>query len=334
MKKVRIIIIFLFILSVYIIPCSAVTTIKFATLAPEGSTWIKTMHAFDKDIRQSTNGEVKFKIYAGGVAGDDKDVLRKIRFNQYHAGGFTGVGLGEILPEVRVLDAPMLFNNYKEVDYIYSRFTPEFEKKFDEKGFVLLGWIQVGFVYFYSQKEIASMKDLSLRKVWSWEGDPVAATTIKAFGASPILLPVTDVLTSLETHLIDTVYNGPLACVSLQWFTKIKYICPIKITYATGAFLVSKKKFNHIKPEYQKLLKNKAHIYFKKLVEKSRRDDETSLVLMQKNGIKMVTLSKQSENEFKNAAMNARKAMIGKQYSGELLDKIENALLEYRKKNK
>ncbi|CUU06011.1 extracellular solute-binding protein, family 7, partial [Candidatus Kryptobacter tengchongensis] len=95
-----------------------------------------------------------FKIYAGGVAGDEIDVLKKIRIGQYHAGGFTGVGIGEIAPNLRVLDSPFLFKSYDEVDYIYQKFNDEFEKEIENGGFVLLGWAEVGFVYTFTKTPI------------------------------------------------------------------------------------------------------------------------------------------------------------------------------------
>jgi TRAP-type C4-dicarboxylate transport system substrate-binding protein len=112
----------------------AKSKIKFATLAPEGSTWMKIMERFSKDVLKNTNGDVKFKFYWGGVQGDDeKVVIRKMRINQLQSAGFTGVGLGEILPEVRLLESPFLFKTTEEIDYIneklYQRFYNGFEKK-------------------------------------------------------------------------------------------------------------------------------------------------------------------------------------------------------------
>ena len=92
--------------------------IKFATVAPEGSTYLKVLREYADEVEKLTNGEVTFKIYPSQVQGDEKDVLRKIRVGQLHSAGFTGVGLGEILPEIRILELPMLYRNYEEVDYI------------------------------------------------------------------------------------------------------------------------------------------------------------------------------------------------------------------------
>jgi len=130
--------------------------IKFATLAPDGSTWMNVMREFDQAIRKETNGELGFKIYPGGVAGDEKDVLRKIRLGQLHSAGFTGVGLGEVNPEVRIFDSPFLFRNYDEVDFIQQKFFDKFARGFEQNGYVLLGWADVGFVYIYTNSPVNS----------------------------------------------------------------------------------------------------------------------------------------------------------------------------------
>ena len=122
------------------------TKIRFATVAPEGSTWMKVMKEYVKAVKDATNNEVTFKVYPGQVAGDEKDVLRKIRIGQLDSGGFTGVGLGEIVPEVRILDSPFLFKSHEEIDYVSSRLFDYFSQKFEEKGFILLGWAEVGCV--------------------------------------------------------------------------------------------------------------------------------------------------------------------------------------------
>ena len=129
----------IFILFCLTLIINASTKIKFATVATEGSTWMKVMHQLAEAVEDSTEGEVKFKIYPGAVQGDEKDVLRKMRIGQLHSAGFTGVGLGEILPEVRIMDAPFLFNTYEEVDYVSSKLSDHFAQKFEEKRIYFAG---------------------------------------------------------------------------------------------------------------------------------------------------------------------------------------------------
>jgi TRAP-type transport system periplasmic protein len=142
--------------------------IKFATLAPEGSSWMKQMRQLALEVSEKTQGQVKFKFYPGGVSGDEKDVIRKIRIGQLHSAGFTGVGLGDILPEVRVLDLPFLFETSEEVAYVYNAMNEYFMRAFEEKGYVLLGWVPVGWVHFFSVPKIESIEDLRLSRPWLW----------------------------------------------------------------------------------------------------------------------------------------------------------------------
>ncbi|MEJ2054458.1 MAG: TRAP transporter substrate-binding protein DctP [Calditrichaceae bacterium] len=260
--------------------------IKFATVAPEGSTWMMVMDEYNKAVQEATNGQVKFQIYAGMVQGDEKDVLRKIRINQLQAGGFTGVGLGTILPEVRILDAPFLFRNYDEVDYIKNKFFDRFASNFEQKGFILLGWAEVGWVYVYTNKPVNNVKEFKGVKMWMWEGDPLAEATFKAFDISPIPLPITDVLTSLQTGMIDGVYTSPLACIALQWYTKIKYMIDVPLTNSNGAALVSKRMFKKLTPDQQKALKDLGRQYFDKLTGLSREDNKKSTKAILKSGVK------------------------------------------------
>ncbi len=306
--------------------------IKFATLAPDGTAWMKLMREFADTIKTKTNGEVVFKIYPGGIQGDEKDVLRKIRINQLQGGGFTGLGMGVILPEVRILDTPFLFRNKDEVDFIINKFSDYFASNFEKKGFVLLGWAEVGYVYIYTKKFIRSPDEFKTLKMWMWEGDPVAEATFKAFGLNPIPLSITDVLTSLQTGLIDAVYTSPMACIALQWFTKVNYIIDVPLTNSTGAVLISKRAFKKIKPEYQTLLKEKGFAFFRKLTEISRSDNSESLKMMRKNGLKILPLgSPENLVKFQEMGDKARMELLGKLYDRELLDKIQTALREYRK---
>ena len=166
--------------------------------------------------------------------------------------------------------------------------------------------------------------------MWMWEGDPVAAATLKALGVSPIPLAITDVLTSLQTNMIDTVYTNPLACVSLQWFTKVKYISTLKLTHATGAILVAKRVFQKLTPVQQKNVAELGRQYCRKLVLQAREDDRAALNIMKKNGLKQVNLDPEQVDKFKMACHNARKSLVGKLYSQEMLDKVEKALTEFR----
>lgn len=305
-------------------------TIKFATLAPDGSTWLKVMDEYNNEVQKLTNGAVKFKIYPGGIQGDEKDVLRKIRLGQLQSAGFTGVGLGEILPESRILDAPLLFTNYAEVDHVTGALFDQFVPKFEEAGFVLIGFTEVGFVYVYGNKPMVSIQDLKGVRMWMWEGDPIAEATFNALKVTPIPLSIADVLTSLQTNLIDAVYTSPLACVSLQWYTRVKYMMDYPLADAHGAVLIAKKTFDKIEPQYQKILLDKGREYMQKLVRLSREDNQQSIELMKKNGIEIVQIPKKNLAEFQKAGQEARENLVGKLYSQALLDTVQNEVAQFK----
>ncbi|HTR82802.1 MAG TPA: TRAP transporter substrate-binding protein DctP [Bacteroidota bacterium] len=310
-------------------------TIKFATLAPEGSTWLNVMREYDQAIRKESGGRMGFKIYAGSVAGDEQDVLRKIRLGQYHSAGFTGVGMGKIAPMVRILDAPFFFKNHDEVDYVLAKYDSVFRKAFEDNGFVLLGWAEVGYVYVFTNKPITKVSDLDGVKMWMWEGDPVAEATFQALDVKPIPLSITDVLTSLQTGLVNGIYASPLAAVSLQWFTAVKYMMDVPLTNSAGAVLISKREYESLPADLQEILSRNGSIYMKKLTQLSRQDNDKSLQVLKKNKIIFTQPASQQEYErYEEIGKKARALMAGKLYSQEFLNSVERTLADYRASHK
>jgi len=314
----------------------AQTVVKFATLAPDGSTWMKAMRQFTDETTAKTAGRVKFKVYPGGVSGDEKDVVRKIRLGQLQAGGFTGVGIGEIAPEARLLDTPFLFKNAKEIDYIYKTMDADFRNIFESRGYVLLGWAEVGNVNIFSNTPVTKPEDLRKVKMWIWEGDPIAEASFAALDIKPIPLSITDVMTSLETGMINGVYGSPLSVIALQWFAHMKYVFSLPLTNASGAVLISKKTFDSLSKEDQKVMTDLGEKYFRALTLQSRKDNEQSIgILKAKKLIFTDPASPAVAAELEKAGETARTSLVGKLYSKELLDKVEDALKTFRagKKN-
>jgi TRAP-type C4-dicarboxylate transport system substrate-binding protein len=230
--------------------------IKFATVAPDGSTWMKKIRDYDKEIREKSGGEIGFRFYPGGVAGDELDVLKKMRIGQIHCAAFSGVGFGQILPMVRVLDLPFFFRNEQESDLVHQEMFSFFSKRFDEKGFDLLAWAEVGNVYMFSKKPIQKVSDFSGLKVWAWTGDPIAEETFSTMGVNPIPLAITDVTTALNTGMVDTVYAPILGALALQWHNYVKYMLALPFAHSTGSVLISSNYFNKIDDKYKLMLKD------------------------------------------------------------------------------
>ena len=306
--------------------------IKFATLAPEGSSWMKSMHKLSGKIKKATDGNVVFRFYPGGVSGDEKDVIRKMRIGQLHGAGFTGVGLGQILPEVRVLDLPFLFDSDEEIKHIYSKMDAHFKSLYEEKGYVLLGWVPVGWVHFFSQQPIRSVDDLRQTKPWMWEGDALVEQVYKGLGVQPIPLSITDVLLSLQTGMVNTVYASTQGALALQWFTKVKHVSRLRMGYATGGVLISKKKFDKLSQPYKDAVKKIGEECLQELVELIQKDNLKAHKVLENNDVKWVSLPEEKEKaRFQEAGAIARKNLAGKYFPEELLDKVLNHLKEFRK---
>jgi TRAP-type C4-dicarboxylate transport system substrate-binding protein len=309
-------------------------TIKFATIAPEKTTWYNVMKEYDAAVRKESGGRVGFQIYAGGVLGDEKAVLRKIRAGQLHAGGFTGVAMGEIAPRVRVLDSPFLVRNDDEIDYLYRRFEKEFEQAFVQGGFVLLGWAEVGFVHVFTNTPIHKLDDLKRVKIWTWEGDPVAEAAFRALGISPIPVAFPDVLTSLQTGLIDAFYTPPYAAIQLQWHTRAKYMVETPISDAAGAVLLSKSYFDKLPTDLQDILLRNGKKYLSKITQLAREDNRKAISQIRQAGLVIQQVDEKELPFYIEAGRRARRMLVGKLYTEEFLSTVEQAVEEFRKNPK
>jgi len=305
--------------------------IKFATVAPEGSTWMNTMKELDKTIREKTQGQIAFRIYAGGVAGDELDALRKIRIGQLHSAAFSGVGFGQILPAVRVLDLPFLFRNYKEIDGVHKEMEGFFAEQFRQKDFELLSWAEVGNVHLFSQEPIRKVSDLAKLKVWTWSGDPIAKETFSAMGTNPVPLAITDVTTALNTGMIDTVYAPPLGAIALQWNLSVKTMTSLPLAHSTGAILVSKNFAQKIPAEHFKIMKEEFHLSMERLTLELRKQTEESVAVLEKGGIKILPAPEEADlKEFYKVHDRVAQALTGKVYPKEILDRVYDILKKNR----
>jgi len=291
------------------------------------------MEKIDAEVKKKTGGRVKFKFYAGGRQGDEKDMVRKIRVGQLHAGGFTGVGLGEIAPELRILDAPWLFRDSAEIDHIYKTFASDFETVLDKKGYVLLGWTEVGFANVFSNTPVIKPEDMKKLKIWVWEGDPIAEAAFAALGVHPIPLSITDVNTSLQTGLIDSVYSAPLYAIALQWHEKTKFVYSVPLANASGAVLISKRALKKVKGDDKKILLDTARTELEKLNELTRKENRRALETLKKQGLKITEPASAADlKKYEELGKKARRSLIGRLYSKDLLDRIEAELASFRKK--
>lgn len=309
-------------------------TIKIATIAPKGSNFMNTYEDLIRQIRAKTNGQVDFKIYWGGVQGDEKDVLRKIKLGQLHGGGFMGPGLGEIVPEVRITELPYLFKNYQEVAYVRAGLKDTMHKLFEEKGYVVLGWMDLGFLYTFSKVPLTSLEIARKQKWWTLEGEPIGREMFNVLGISPISLSITDVATSLSTNMIDAANTTPYGAVAFQWYSKFSYMNEFPTSNIVGATIITKKIWDKISPENQKIMMQVSNECHGKLVEATRKEDAQCVQILRNSGIKVIRNNGNLDKDMKyifDAAKTTRENLTGKLYSRELLNRTLGLLEEYRK---
>jgi TRAP-type C4-dicarboxylate transport system substrate-binding protein len=308
----------------------ATTTIKVAVVMPNGSTWTNSLRIMASEIEKQTADEIKFKIYAGGVSGDEVDVIRKMQVNRIHAAGFSGVGLGILLPKIRILEAPMLYKNYEEIDLVKEKLYNEFSEDFEKRGYVLLGFVEAGFVYFYSKKSMSGHDGLKNIKMWVWKSDVVAKTALETFGIKTYPLHLADVNTGLETGMIDSFYSPPLAAIVFQWFSKIQYLLDYPMVNSTGALLIKKNIFDTLSKENQQIFKKSGKKYCRELISLARKDNEKAFAVLKKEGIIFESPTKKQVASFYEDARKIYEKSIPNLYSKELFNRVQDILKTHR----
>lgn len=329
LRKILLIVAFLLVGS---LSTEAKTTFKIGSLAPEGSIWITHFRQFLQDVEQQTGGEITFKLYPGGVMGDDMAMFRKIRAGQLHGGGFTMAGISKIVPDFQILAIPFLFQDYAEIDESIKRLTPFFREKYSEKGLELIGFTEVGLIYPMSSFPITRLSELKQSKSWSPSGDVITATYLQSLGVSPTPLTIPDVLSSLQTGLIDTVYTSLYGTIIMQWFNKVTYVTDTPFGYAYGAIGLSKKRFSRLDAKTQELIHSLADHHFDKLNKETRRLNEESKKVLLSKGVNFVASDPKSLEEYGVAREKTISKLKGKQFSIEGFEKVINTIEQVRQK--
>ncbi len=304
--------------------------IKLATLAPENSSLMQIFHEMNADLLKETGGKVGFKIYSGFVLGDEEDVLRKLRVGMVHAATFTGPALTNINPGMRVLQIPFLFNNYQEVDYVMGRIDGDLRRSFSDRGLEILGWSELGFLYYMSTTPVANLGDVKGKKVWARSNAPMLDVIMQKAGVSPVAINAPDVLIALQTNLVQVVYNSPYYALVTQWNTQIKYITDMPISYIGGALVMDKKVFARIPAPQQEKMKTVCGKHMRRLTERTRKDNVDALEIILKRGVKKVVPSARDVEVFKDLGTRAMMDLGPQYFPQEILSKVRAALAEYR----
>lgn len=320
--------IFLAAIAVLLLSTASVSarTFKIATVAPDGTFWMQEMRAGAEQIKQQTQGRVAFKFYPGGVMGSDDSVLRKIRIGQLQGGAVTSGSMTEIAPDIAIYELPYLFDSLEQVDYVRSKMDSELMASLENKGFVSFGLAEGGFSYMMSDQPLQSVADVRNKKVWIPSNHDVGDAVFSSADISPVPLPISDVLTGLQTGLIDTITTSPIGAIALQWHTKIKYVVDEPLTYFSALLVIDKKAFNKINDEDRQIVREIMNNVFKRINEQNRKDNVDARQALLNQGIKFIRLSPDSAKEWRKIGDAAIKKLEAQnQYS----DKAYQDLMNY-----
>ncbi|HEX4854719.1 TRAP transporter substrate-binding protein DctP [Arenimonas sp.] len=266
---------------------AAAQAIKIATLAPDGSAWMRELRAAAAEVKAGTDGRVDVKFYPGGVMGNDAVVLRKMRLGQLQGGILTSSELSLVYPDAPIYSLPFLMSSWEEVDRVRAAVDPLLAKGFEERGIRMLGVSGLGFAYLMGDKPLGTAADMAGRKLWVPQNDAVAARIFEMGGVSTIPLPIGDVFTSLQTGLVDTVVNTPSGAVVLQWHGKMKHMVDLPLTFVVGFLVVDDKAWKRLSPADQAVLAKAFAEAGKRMDANTRRDDAAALEAMRKQGLKV-----------------------------------------------
>lgn len=299
----------------FFISTAGAATYKIATISPDGLSWMQKLRAGVKEIRERTDDRVKIKIYPGGVQGDDRTVLRKMRIGQLHGGAVAAGSLTRFYPDLQIYNLPLQFRDYAEVDQIRGQMDSMIADGLEEAGIVTFAFTETGFAYLLTQTPISSVEELQNLKAWIPDNDPIAAELISSFDVSPIPLNLTDVLAGLQTGLINAVVAPPSVALALQWHNHVQYMTNVPLVYIYSMLAMDAKAFKRISAADQVIVREVMDRVFTEVERDTRVDNEKALAALTAIGIETVNVTPEEMVQWQSVADSSVESLID---SGEI----------------
>jgi len=317
--------------ALFVLAGSAQSTIKLATVVPEGSVWDRNLKQMGEEWKQATGGRVSVTVYGGGSQGDEPTVLRKMRLDALQAAAFTAVGLGTIDSAFNVFDIPFFFESYDELNYVTEKLTPAIRKKIEPKGFILLNWGAGGWTQVFTKKPVHTVDDLKKIKLYTSAGNDRMVQWFKANGFEPRAMAMTDIMTGLTTGMIEGLPTPPLAAMLFQWYRQTPYMLDIGLAPIIGASVISKKTWDAISDADKPKLLAAATAVEKRLQVDVPKQDADAVAAMTKQGL---TVTKATGPEWRTQLDSLAKTMRGEMVPADIFDLATKAREEFRKAKK
>ena len=299
-------------------------TLRIASLAPAGSSWMKVLNAWNKTLQEETDGKVKLRFYPGGSQGDERDFVRKMRVGQLDGGVVTMTGMSMIVRSIVVLVLPGFLDTYEELDRVRAKMAPQFEAMFEKEGFKLLGWGDAGKNRLFSAKPFRAPADLKSLRPWVWKDELVFVELYDVIGANAIRLGVPEVYPALQTRMIDMVSSSALTAVALQWYTRVKYMTGWNSAIIAGGMIMRKDKFDALPPDLQEIFLSTGNRAYDLLNKVIRKDDEKAYQIVVKRGIQVIDAG-DAKPEWDAAYKKVRENFTGRLFPESLLTAVTEA---------
>jgi TRAP-type C4-dicarboxylate transport system substrate-binding protein len=306
------------------------TVIKMGTLAPDGSPWHQALQLMGERWRKISAGQVKLVIYPGGVLGDEPDMVNKMRIGQIQAAGLSGAGLSGIEPGVMALQIPMMFDSYEELDYVRERVAPRLEKMVEARGYVVLNWGDVGWVHFFTTRPASRMGDMRKMKLLTLAGDNDTLELWKANGFRAVPLAATDILTGLQTGLVEAVPNTPLFALLDQSFGIARNMIDVKWAPLIGATVITRRMWDSLPATQRSDMMKAAREAGVSLRDGIRKMGDEAIVTMQKRRLQVIHADAAAVAEWRREAEGVYPKLRGSQVPAELFDEVRKLRNEYR----
>jgi TRAP-type C4-dicarboxylate transport system substrate-binding protein len=302
--------------------------VRLATLAPQGSSWDRVFKAWNNSLSEKTGGSLKFQFFNGGVAGDERDVIRKMKLGQLDAGSLTAIGLGQIARSISLLQMPGVVDSYAQLNQLRSEMSSDFEGLFEKDGYRLLGWGDAGFGRILSKKPILMPSDYKTVRPWVPRDDSSLPEFMKLIGANGVPLSIPEVFPALQTGMVDTVLCSAIAAVALQWFRHVDYVSKEAAIPIVGATLLREEFFKSLTPEQQQALLETGKTAHEVLVRQIQTEDQKAFTtLTGKLGLKEFSTQGTPEQVKAWNEVNAKLKhnLTGKLWSKEFYSKVTDA---------
>jgi TRAP-type C4-dicarboxylate transport system substrate-binding protein len=304
--------------------------IKIGTLAPEGSPWHDAILDLAAAWKQLSGGKVELRIYPGGVAGDEPDMVRKMRIGQLQAAALSGAGLQNIAQEVQALQMPMMFRSNAELDYVRERIAPKLEAILEKKGFKVLNWADAGWVMFFTRQPVVRPADLKPLKIFAWAGDTCVVDAWRDSGYQPVPLAATDIYTGLETGLISALPTTPIAALSYQWFGLAPHMTDLKWAPLIGATVISTRAWDKIPDDLKPVLLKAAREAGENLQPQVHPLEDKAVAAMLKHGLVVHAVPPEIAAEWEKSARAGYGKIIGCMVPRGIVAEVEKLRDAYR----